>query len=81
MALLHRAVQIREIKDFQERFLSLYTRWRTEFGHLLEVIYFCLAVEYYNLPVSYLYEGYFKNTELETQRNIPTRVPNKITEM
>jgi hypothetical protein len=77
MALLSREISVKEVAHFQQNFKASYRRWRREFGHLIEVIYFCLSVEFYGLPINYLYDGYFRNTVLKTQRNIPKRDPKK----
>jgi hypothetical protein len=71
LALLNRDTALRELTDFQESFHAQYAKWKTEFAHLIEVTYYCLCMEFYDVPVNHLYEGYFKNTEFETERNQP----------
>lgn len=71
LALLNREMPVRELAEFQDHLASNYTKWKEEFAHFIEVTHFCLALEYYDVQVNYLYEGYFKNTEFETERNQP----------
>lgn len=66
LALLNRDMTVRELTDFQNGFQSVYLKWKQEFAHFIEVTHFCLALEFYDVQVNYLYEGYFKNTEFET---------------
>ncbi len=71
LSMISRDIAVREVEKFQEDFLMKYEKWKVEFAHLIEVIYFCISLEFYNLQVNYLYGGYFKNTEFTTERNIP----------
>lgn len=71
VTLLNKNIHLRELCEFQQVFRYSYPAFRSEFTHFLEVIYYCLELEYYGLETNYLYEGYYKNTELETVRGVP----------
>lgn len=64
VTLLNRSIHLKELVEFQQMFRQNYALFRAELLHLLEVTYYCLEVEYYGIEKNYLYEGYYRNTEL-----------------